>query len=103
MMCEHGLATLQVVVMLLRQAAQQALESEVLKTGQYAAIESNVRDTQKAASDAIRIKSQPVPHGLSLMCSGFVQASLRTRNVLSHVVETIRLARLFSLLYCSSC
>ncbi|GAX81774.1 hypothetical protein CEUSTIGMA_g9202.t1 [Chlamydomonas eustigma] len=63
----------QVIVMLLRQLAHQALVKEMIVGGQYAAIESSVRDMQKAASDAIRIKSHPVPYGLSLMCSGFVQ------------------------------
>ncbi|GAX81773.1 hypothetical protein CEUSTIGMA_g9201.t1 [Chlamydomonas eustigma] len=63
----------QVIVLLLRQLANQAVKREVLTSSEYAAIEFNIRDALKHASDAIIMKSQPAPYGFYLICSGFVQ------------------------------
>jgi predicted membrane chloride channel (bestrophin family) len=53
-------------------AIRQLVKEADLKMEQFTAIEALVQSTIKASGDALRIKFQAMPQGLTLMCSGFV-------------------------------
>ena len=42
---------------------------------QFQAMEAMIQGTWKSAGDALRIKFQAMPQGVSLICTGFVQVS----------------------------
>ncbi|GAX74842.1 hypothetical protein CEUSTIGMA_g2288.t1 [Chlamydomonas eustigma] len=59
----------QVVVTMLRELISQAS----LNSDQFRAMEDVIQATQRSGGDALRHKSQALPQGVSLMCSGIVQ------------------------------
>lgn len=64
---------MQLVVTKMRQMAFDAK----LPMEQFVAMENLIQTTTRSSGDAIRIKFQALPHGVSLISLGFVQVSCR--------------------------
>ena len=63
---------------------QMASEAN-LTMEQFQAMEGMIQATWKSAGDALRIKFQAMPLGITLMCTGFVQVGGRSSRVWGEV------------------
>lgn len=77
--------TSQVVVTKMRQLAFDAK----LPMEQFICMEQTIQATWKSAGDALRIKFQAMPQGVSLICTGFVQVCCKIMRQGSSIISTL--------------